>query len=247
MEIIGSGTAVQEALVRRQQALRKTLEAPKRQTAVEQQLRKIQPQGARETREVANQQQVVRDPQKMAYFQPGLAVQESLSRQQQALQKPLEVSKRQTPGDFQLREFQAPEPRPTQEAPNYHRVARELKKQLDIKRYGALLEDINANQRANRVIDDRTKEFREAEFAHTNEVLGQEKREDARRATLVARDKRAIDEYERNQSLRIGDQLSTAELFLVEREQALREDERRRLDEAFLNAVPRGAVIDIEA
>ena len=183
----------------------------------------------------------------MDFFEPGLAIRDTLAQQRNQLLAPIPLSNRQTRTDFELRTFEPPAPRPAEEPVNTRRVARELKKQIDTKRFSNLLDDIFANQRATRTIDDRSQEFRSAAIVNTDERLALTKQLDTKNDTRAATEKRAIQEYEEAQALKVSGQLEFAEEFLIRRQLSLNEAERRRLDAAFLDSVPRGAVIDVEA
>ncbi len=183
----------------------------------------------------------------MDFFEPGLAIRDTLTRQKQQLLSPISSSNRQTIIERELRTIEPPAPRPAEEPVNLRRVSRELKKKIDEERFSNLLDDVFANQRANRVIDERTREFRSASITGTDEQIALAKQLDAKTDIRNARDKRAFDEYAQTQALRVADQLDFTEEFLIQRQLSLSEAERRRLDAAFLDSVPRGTVIDVEA
>jgi hypothetical protein len=183
----------------------------------------------------------------MDIFEPGLTIRDSLARQQQQLLAPVSTSKRQTHIARELRTIEPPTARPAEEPVNTRRIARELKKKIDTTRYSNLLDDIFANQRATRTIDDRSQSISSAAISHTDERLALSKQLDGKRDIRGAQEKRAIQEYELTQALRLDNKLKLAEEFLVQRQHSLNEAERRRLDAAFVDSVPRGAVIDVEA
>lgn len=183
----------------------------------------------------------------MEILEPGLAIRDALAQQRNQLLSPIPQSNRQTQINHELRTIEPPAPRPTEEPPNTRRIARELKKKIDKERFSNLLDDVFSNQRANRVIDDRSQEFRSAAIVSTDERLTLTKQLDAKSDVRGTREKRAIQEYEEAQALRVAGQLEFSEQFLIQRQLSLNEAEQRRLDAAFLDSVPRGAIIDVEA